>query len=70
MYCLLKTTLTEVVVVFWLSRVTDLFDVNVGGSGWDTHHCIIPWKKQDTEGDTIKKKSLKRQPGIDNKSRE
>lgn len=38
---LTRITLTEVVVVLWLSRVADLFDINVGGSGWDPHHCVV-----------------------------
>lgn len=33
--------LTEVVVVFWLPRVADLLDVNVGGSGWNPHHSVV-----------------------------
>lgn len=39
------STLTEVVVVFGLSGVADLLDVDVGGSSGDPHHCVITWKK-------------------------
>lgn len=38
--------LTEVVVVFWLPRVADLLDVDVGGSGWDPHHSVVPWSRR------------------------
>lgn len=35
------STLTEVVVVFGLSGVADLLDVDVCGSGGDPHHRVV-----------------------------
>lgn len=34
-------TLTEVVVVFGLSGVADLLDIDVCGSGGDPHHRVV-----------------------------
>lgn len=44
--------LTEVVVVFWLPRVADLLDVDVGGSGWNSHHSVVTWRRRKKSGKT------------------
>lgn len=43
------STLTEVVVVFRLSGVADLLDIDVRGSSRDPHHCVITWKRGNVD---------------------
>lgn len=57
------STLTEVVVIFGLSGVADLLDVDVGGSSGDPHHCVITWKKGEKW--TEEKERLKRMESTD-----